>query len=229
MSATLLATDQLVHDLVEDRPRLNPPLARENYTRILAATRGSGTHLLHWLAISPYFLPVNQYGSEDYYQEFICHLSELFPLITTERAITHDTFELFFNPIYRIDAEIYATIMHGIRFYLREDHLAAIYILTLQLEDLLRIILHRNGGSPHETTRNGLEKKPLGRVMSELKPALPPSVYAYVMWLLKDKGGLNLRNAVAHGFFKSADAKPIHAVTLVHLLCVLTVHLKTDA
>lgn len=215
-------------DVVRDKPRLSPSLAQHNYQRIIEATKGSGIHVLRWLAISPYFFPTNQYDDPEYYQNFIEHMSQLIPLLIEQHTLNFTVFQEFFSPIATIDPLIQETIVYGVGLYFNKEYLGCIYILTLQLEDALRILLELHHGDIYEITRNGREKRPLGRVMRDLKPILPGGVYYYAMWLLKDKAGLRLRDTVAHGLFKTNKARPLYATTLIHLLCILNVLIEHE-
>jgi hypothetical protein len=218
----------ITETILRDKARLSPSLTERHYKRIIEATTGSGKHILHWFAISPYFFPANQYNTPDYYETFVRHISQLIPLLIEQRTITIQTFDDFFEPIKEIDTDVHATLVYGSSLYLRHDYLSAIYILTLQLEDLLRLVLLLHNGEVYEQTRNGKEKRPLGRVMRELQQHLPPSVYQYAMWLLKDREGLRLRDTVAHGGFKASNAQPMYAITLIHLLCITTVLIEHE-
>jgi hypothetical protein len=207
--------------LVCDRPRLSPSLSAENYGRIVANFKSS-SNPLDYLATSPYFFPhIDKYGDHTYH-ELLEHLKQVMTSLFEQGALRRVAFKRFFLPIRKLDSEIYDTLLYGIDCFIRGDHLASIYILTLQLEDLLRALLTIYGGNDHEQTRHGTTKKPLGRVLRELQPSLPPSFHDYLLWILKDQGGFNLRNSIAHGFFKISNARPLFVMTLIHLLCIIT-------
>lgn len=207
--------------LVCDRPRLSPILSTNNYDHIITTLK-SKPDMLTYLATSPYFFPQHdQYGINTY-NESLQHLTTVMMRLFEQKAIRQAAFKHFFLPIKRLDAEIYDTLLYGTERFLKDDYLASIYILTLQLEDLLRALLVAYGGSSTEHTKHGSTKKPLGRVLRELQTWLPPSLHDYIVWILKDQGGFNLRNSIAHGFFKISNARPLFGVTLIHLLCILT-------
>lgn len=204
-----------------DRPRLTPPLVADSYERIIARLKDKSNILSCW-ATSPYFFPRQDLDGTQTYGDSLQHMTAVMMRLFEQKAIRRTAFKQFFLPIKRLDKEIYDTILYGIDRFLKTDYLASIYILTLQLEDLLRALLVINGGNDSEHTRHGYTKKPLGRVLRELQPTLPPSLYHYLLWILKDQDGFNLRNSIAHGFFKISNARPLFAVTLIHLLCILT-------
>ena len=144
-------------------------------------------------------------------------LSELI----NEKKVTYKDFEDFLNFLDHVDANTKATVLKGVRFYFDGDHLSASYILTLQLEDFLRLLLDLFGEQTTIPEQGGFREKTLGSILTELKPYISEPVYRYIDWVMRDYRGLNLRNNIAHGFFKSANAHPRYSTAVLHIYCLL--------
>lgn len=173
-------------------------------------------------------LPLDEEASqgipEDYGERAIQNIRTLTRILIelqNDDLIAADDFADFFSLLRPYGKDLYETVMQGLDLYFAEDYLPAAYVLTLQLEDYLRHLYQATGLSSKEQTSQGLTEKPLGRILQRLSYYLPEDVYHYLFWILKDYRGLNLRNAIAHGFFKKSDTHPTLVVAIIHVFCLV--------
>ncbi len=140
-----------------------------------------------------------------------------------EKKLAATDFRKLLSKLELIDKDTYETVMVGVNSYFADDHLHAIYILTAQLEDILRQLLSRLGGqtTTQHIQANAFAEKNLNRILIELKPNIPERLYRYLSWVLDDYRGYNLRYKVGHGFFKKKDASPLYSTALLHVICIL--------
>jgi hypothetical protein len=138
-----------------------------------------------------------------------------------EKKVTFDDFKKFFSKIDEIDHDTHETIIEGIKSYFEGDHFRACVILAPQLEDLMRSLLAVFGGQTTIPEDGAFREKTLGSILSELKPTISEPVYYYVSWVMQDYRGFNMRNEIAHGFFKKKHGTVIHSTALLHILCLL--------
>lgn len=143
-----------------------------------------------------------------------------------EKKVTVDDFKKFFTMLQTIDNDTYETVLEGLESYFKDDHFRATCILAPQLEDFLRQLLAVFGGQTTKVNSNAFEEKSLGTVLSELKPVISEPVYYYINWVLRDYRGLNLRNNVAHGFFKKKHGSPKYSTAVLHIFCLLIANTK---
>ncbi|OQZ07406.1 MAG: hypothetical protein B6D36_00055 [Planctomycetes bacterium UTPLA1] len=124
-----------------------------------------------------------------------------------------------------------ALVEGGISAYISGDHLASCSILVPQLEAALRTLLALTGGSIYRQGRNGLAVlRPLDDILrdSVLVGALGSDVADYFRVVLTDPRGLNLRNAICHGFAPPDIFNQTIADRILHLLIVLGQLRKAD-
>jgi hypothetical protein len=137
-----------------------------------------------------------------------------------------DDFAPLLSKIANIDVSLSETIAHGIQRFFDQDYLSALYILTLQLEEYLRKLLFVLGAQTTVYTRSAFQEKTLGSILDELQNYLPTNLHRYIAWALDDYRGLHLRNDVAHGFIKKQDVSPMYVAAVLHIIILLTVHLR---
>lgn len=138
-----------------------------------------------------------------------------------DKKVTFDDFKKFFSKIEAIDHDTHETVMEGLKSFFDGDHFRASCILAPQLEDFLRQLLAIFGGQTTVPEAGAIREKTLGSVLSGLKPTISEPVYYYISWVMRDYRGFNLRNNVAHGFFKKRNGNPIHSTALLHIFCLL--------
>ncbi|MDO8658423.1 MAG: DUF4209 domain-containing protein [Candidatus Levybacteria bacterium] len=141
--------------------------------------------------------------------------------LVKDKKVSFDDFKKFFSKIEVIDHDTYETVMEGLKSFFDGDHFRASCILAPQLEDFLRQLLAIFGGQTTVPEAGAFREKTLGSVLSELKPTISEPVYYYISWVMQDYRGFNLRNNVAHGFFKKKHGTPLHSTALLHIFCLL--------
>lgn len=143
-----------------------------------------------------------------------------------EGKVSLEDFQKFFSKLEIIDKDTYETVLEGLNSYFKGDHFHAAYVLTLQLEDFLRYLLAVFGGQTTVPEAGAFREKTLGSVLTELKPYVSELVYHYISWVMEDYRGFNLRNNIAHGFFKKKHASPIYSTAVLHIFCLLIANTK---
>ena len=146
-------------------------------------------------------------------------------LIKENKVLLAD-FQKFFAKLEVVDKDTYETVLEGLNPYFKGDHFHAVYVLTLQLEDFLRHLLAVFGGQTTIPEAGAFREKTLGSVLLELKPYVSELVYHYISWVMEDYRGFNLRNNIAHGFFKKKHASPIYSTAVLHIFCLLIANTK---
>lgn len=143
-----------------------------------------------------------------------------------EDKVSLANFQKFFSKLEIVDKDTYETVMEGLNSYFKGDHFHTVYVLTLQLEDFLRHLLAVFGGQTTVPEAGAFREKTLGSVLVELKPYVSELVYRYISWVMEDYRGFNLRNNIAHGFFKKKHASPIYSTAVLHIFCLLIANTK---
>jgi hypothetical protein len=143
-----------------------------------------------------------------------------------EKRVSLRDFQKFFAKIQIVDKDTHETVLEGLDSYFKGDHFHAAYVLTLQLEDFLRYLLAVFGGQTTIPKAGAFREKTLGSVLVELKPYVSELVYHYISWVMEDYRGFNLRNNIAHGFFKKKHASPIYSTAVLHIFCLLIANTK---
>jgi hypothetical protein len=145
-----------------------------------------------------------------------------------EGKLSANDFKSFFSKLEVIDKDTYETVFVGLESYLADEHLHAVYVLTTQLEDLLRKLLALFGGqtTTQHIQANAFTEKNLNRILIELRPFISEPLYRYISWVMDDYRGYNLRYKVGHGFFKKKHAHPVYSTALLHIFCLLIANTK---
>lgn len=146
--------------------------------------------------------------------------------LVKEGKVSLEYFQKFFSKLEIVDKDTYETVLEGLNSYFKGDHFHAAYVLTLQLEDFLRYLLAVFGGQTTVPEAGAFREKTLGSVLTELKPYVSELVYHYISWVMEDYRGFNLRNNIAHGFFKKKHASPIYSTAVLHIFCLLIANTK---
>jgi hypothetical protein len=108
----------------------------------------------------------------------------------------------------------------GIRRLWDGDWVSAIHILVPQLEDVIRNLMRRLGRDPMRPHRmiEGISlEAPLGVILSELSSAGVPDDLLFMMQLVFDLFGYDLRNQTAHGLIRMGDCTQDNAVRVLQL------------
>lgn len=119
-------------------------------------------------------------------------------------------------------------LRRGIERYYADDYISALYILTPQVEGVLRSLLWQGGITVRGMTRDGagIDMDTLSALLrrGDVKQALGPGddLWRYLDIVLCAQDGLNLRNDIAHGLVKLAQATKLSCVIAIHLLLCLT-------
>ncbi len=115
-------------------------------------------------------------------------------------------------------------IEQGIKHYLKGEQIAAAHLFIPQIEDALRVLLEKAGGSVLKQARGGgfhykvledlLHEQLLGQVLGE-------DILAYFRVLLVDQRGWNLRNCICHGLCDASDFGSRMSDRIFHVLLCL--------
>ena len=143
-----------------------------------------------------------------------------------ENKLSLEDFQKFFTKLEIVDKDTHETVLEGLTSYFKGDYFHAVYVLTLQLEDFLRYLLAVFGGQTTIPEAGAFREKTLGSVLVELKPYVSELVFHYISWVMVDYRGFNLRNNIAHGFFKKKHANPIYSTAILHIFCLLIANTK---
>ena len=139
--------------------------------------------------------------------------------VTTENVLDF----LYESPVY--DADRRSLIAHGLEAYERGDYISAVHVLIPQIECALRRLLKMTGQPVNKPGRapGTMEDKNLNDILREqaIQMALGEDIVRYLLTLLADKRGLNIRNRVAHGFMNKEEFTRTLADRVFHTLLVL--------
>jgi hypothetical protein len=127
------------------------------------------------------------------------------------------------SPIF--DPERRVLIEDGIQAYIAGDHVKATHVFVPQVEHTLRRLLTLLGVPTLRAGRNGImQVKNLNEILREaaIQTALGEDLQLYLLTLLVDQRGQNIRNMICHGF-----ASPVHlnqrvADRMLHVLLTLS-------
>lgn len=117
-------------------------------------------------------------------------------------------------------------IRHGFKKHFEKDYVSAIYVLAPQLEAVIRSLLKKGGiqtivfkrgtTNTQEATLSDLLKK------AEVKEILGEDLHWYMILILVDDLGLNIRNEVAHGLLCYEQCGIAYSLLLIHIFILLT-------
>jgi len=135
---------------------------------------------------------------------------------------------LFRSPIF--EEERKPIIEMGIKECLNGNHLASVHFLIPQIENALRALLEKVGGSVLKQARDGgFHYKVLEDLLRDplLIQVFGEDIVFYFRVLLVDQRGWNLRNCVSHGLYNASDFQPSMSDRILHmLLCIALVRKK---
>ncbi|MBA7715965.1 hypothetical protein ES703_125024 [subsurface metagenome] len=138
---------------------------------------------------------------------------------------------LFRSPIFEEDRK--SIITWGVKEYLNGNHMTAVHLLIPQIENALRVLLEKAGGSILKPARGGgFNYKGLDNLLCDpmLVQVFGEDIVFYFRALLVDSRGWNLRNCVCHGLFGVSEFEPYMSDRIIHvLLCLALVRKKEQA
>ncbi len=137
---------------------------------------------------------------------------------------------LFRSPIFEEDKK--PIIGLGVKEYLNGNHMTAVHLLIPQIENAVRVLLEKKGGSVLTARGGGFPLKVLDRLLSDplLVQVLGEDIVLYFRVLLVDPRGWNLRNRVCHGLCSAGEFAPLMSDRIIHvLLCLALVRKKEQA
>ena len=135
---------------------------------------------------------------------------------------------LFRSPIFEEDRK--SIITWGVKEYLNGNHMTAVHLLIPQIENALRLLLEKAGGSVLKPARGGgFNYKGLDDLLRDplLVQVFGEDIVFYFRALLFDPRGWNLRNRVCHGLCDASEFEPLMSDRIIHvLLCLALVRKK---
>jgi len=143
-----------------------------------------------------------------------------------EGKVTYRDFEQYFRKAEFIEPETLETILEGLKRFFEGDYLHSLETLTLQLEDVLRVLLANLGAQTTKQNTSGFEEITLSPILKQIRPDIPETLYRYLCWMLDDFRGPNLRHEVAHGFIKKSRVDARQVVGIIHVFCILIANTK---
>jgi lysyl-tRNA synthetase class 1 len=130
------------------------------------------------------------------------------------------------SPLFGVSKD--AILREGIDAYWASDFIKAIHVLVPQVERILRDLLALLGIPPVKTVRRHpgiLDAKNMNDALEDerVRAALTEDLWRYLYILYVDRrGGLNLRNDLAHGLAKEETFNRIIADRVIHSLLALS-------
>jgi hypothetical protein len=126
------------------------------------------------------------------------------------------------SPVF--DATRRSLLNEGVEAYLEDDHVKAIHVLIPQVEHTLRQLLKLIGVPTVRAGRNGtMQVKNLNEILREpaIHSVLGEDLQVYLLTLLADQRGQNIRNLICHGFATPAQLNQQIADRVFHVLLTL--------
>ena len=118
-------------------------------------------------------------------------------------------------------------IQLGVEAYLAGDHPKAISLLVPQVENGLRFLLPLVGRPPNKPKRGsqqGMTEKSLTDILEHepiIKDKLGEDAHLYLVALLADSRGLNIRNRMCHGLMMDVDLNRFVSDRILHTMLLL--------
>jgi hypothetical protein len=138
---------------------------------------------------------------------------------------------LFCSPIFEEARK--SIIGLGIKEYLNGNHVTAVHLLIPQIENAIRVLLEKAGGSVLKQARGGgFNLKILDDLLREplLVQVFGEDIVFYFRVLLVDPRGWNLRNCVCHGLCNASEFGPQMSDRIIHaMLCLALARKKEQA
>ena len=119
----------------------------------------------------------------------------------------------------------------GVKEYLNGNHMTAVHLLIPQIENALRILLEKVGGSVLKPARGGgFNLKVLDDLLRDplLVQIFGEDIVFYFRALLVDPRGWNLRNCVCHGLCNTSEFGSHMSDRIIHVLLCLALVRKNE-
>jgi hypothetical protein len=133
------------------------------------------------------------------------------------------------SPIFEEDRKL--IIGRGVKEYLNGNHMTAVHLLIPQIENALRVLLEKAGGSVLKPARGGgFNLKVLDDLLRDplFVQVFGEDIVFYFHALLVDPRGWNLRNRVCHGHCDASEFGPIMSDRVFHVLLCLALVRKRE-
>ena len=159
-------------------------------------------------------------------------------IITEHHLDTEFLIEFIFsNPLF--PAKNKELLKHGIELYFASDYIAAIHVLSTQIEALARAFIQASNGIVYIWNRDqgSPDYKGLGRLLAEARASgiFNERFSMYLQIVLTDSRGLNIRNDTCHGiaheefFCKTVADRLMHVVLLFSIFSQKEPQVKANA
>jgi hypothetical protein len=147
-----------------------------------------------------------------------------------KKVITIKSFEMQFSKLKGIDKDLYDSVKHGLKLFLKGDYYPASLILTTKLEDFMSRLLPAMGIEQYffESDSRTQSPKTLKQILEDMKPIIGDDLYELFVYALIDKRYHNLRHLVAHGRTSVNDKDNLQrCVRVIQLFGCLLVNVQT--
>jgi hypothetical protein len=138
---------------------------------------------------------------------------------------------IFRSPIFQEDRR--SIIESGITEYLNGNYVVSVHLLIPQIEQAIRILLEKAGGSVLKAARSGgFNLKTMDELLRDplLLQIFGEDIEFYFRVLLVDPRGWNLRNCVCHGLCNASAFDTSMSDRIIHiLLCLALVRQSNNA
>ena len=138
-----------------------------------------------------------------------------------ESDLSRDDFKTHFEKLKKLDENTYDSVLDAIDDFFNERYYQSTTVLVLQLEDFLRKVVFSLGNETTVYRNQAFKEQTLKPLLESLNKHVPEPIYRFISWVMEDYRGINLRNNVAHGFYKKQQASPTHSVILLQIFCII--------
>jgi hypothetical protein len=159
-------------------------------------------------------------------------LSELFSRLKAQKGLDAVSLINYLTATGLFDENNVVLIERGVERYFADDYISTLHILVPQFEDVLRTLLERSGQGIIRQRRGqaGWEMETFGKFLEQdvVKTILPAEMLTYIQLVMTEQTGWNLRNRIAHGLIRPQDCTSVTAITVLHLILLLTLFQITE-
>ena len=160
-------------------------------------------------------------------------LTSLFDHLQQRKGLNAQTMVDYVAETGLFDEDNLSLIQTGLQRHFDGDFVSALHILVPQFEDALRTLFERGGKGviKPRSGQAGWEVETFGAFLNQefVKSTLPAELRVYIRLVMTEQTGWNLRNRVAHGLIRPQDCNIVTAITVVHLLLLLTLFRLDEA
>ena len=158
-------------------------------------------------------------------REFGMRLSSIMSNVIENQKLTYADIAPYIDKIKVFNEGAHTTIQLGFEYFFKKKYCEAIYILTPQLETLFSYLLGKVNVSKYSAKDHDVRcYKGLNEIFWHLREIMEEDVRDYLRHQLIEPGGMNLRNALAHGrICITSDALQLKAIILFQIYIILTV------